>query len=677
MDELEFLVGDGHQSKVVAFPSTHFSLGSGPECELRFEPNLLKARHAEVFRETDGSWWIRDLSGSGTVWVNGLTTLESKLEAGTFIKVGRVDFSVRVVGKSGPHGTMSTATPSRASSAAEQPDMTFRRPSAVIAAEAAAGHEHTNTGPSVRDRRHELQPGQIIDNRYKIIVKLAAGGMGEVYKAEHIELGKLFAIKVMLPELSNDPDFVARFKREAIASSRIGQQNIVDISDFGRTQEGRFFFVMEYIEGRTLASTVRREGPMTMQRVVLIGLQVARALAAAHQQSIVHRDLKPENVMLLQRPGQADFAKVLDFGIAKVSTGHGSGGQTAIGMVVGTPQYMSPEQAAGLTVDPGTDIYALGLILYELVCGRPTFVGETPMILMALQMTSAPPPLEPGPTKPVLPELEALIFHMLQKKVADRPGSMEEVIAKLDDAMAQLRTATTGVATRKAAETSAALSVLVPLVTQLPARANTDPRSLSALPLQLSNVASSVIVSEPEPDDAAAGIRPNRTPLIIALVALAGLSAGAVVFFTRAATAPTADLVPAPPVAVVEKIEKPVVKEAAVVVAPKSVKFTFNSVPEHAEVFDGEVMIGTTPFAVSREKGQVGEYRFVLPGYKPASKKIRFEEDSSLAVQLEKAKEVAAPVREPKPTKPGTKAPPKALHNDPYGDTKELKDLPD
>src|SRR3954466_15448634 len=127
MNGVGFGGGDGNGSKVVSFPSTHFSLGSDPDCELRFEPSLLKPKHAEVFRETDGTWWIRDTSGSGTVWVNGFTTLESKLEPGTFIKVGRVEFSIRVVGKSGPHGTMATATPSRnvkASdlSAEERPD---------------------------------------------------------------------------------------------------------------------------------------------------------------------------------------------------------------------------------------------------------------------------------------------------------------------------------------------------------------------------------------------------------------------------------------------------------------------------------------------------------------------------------------------------------------------------
>ena len=242
-----------------------------------------------------------------------------------------------------------------------------------------------------------LTPGSIIDGRYEIVGKLAAGGMGEVYRAQHVELGKAMALKVMLPELSNDPEFVTRFKREAIAASRIGQQNIVDISDFGRTQNGRFYFVMEYLDGMTLSSLIHRQGAQAAERVLNIAAQACRALAAAHAQSIVHRDLKPENIMLLQRPGQPDFVKVLDFGVAKVSAGHGQGGHTAVGMVVGTPQYMSPEQAKAVPVDTRSDIYSMGLIIYELLTGRPTFSAETPSMLMVKHVVEAPPPFEPGP----------------------------------------------------------------------------------------------------------------------------------------------------------------------------------------------------------------------------------------------------------------------------------------
>ncbi|MBS1149574.1 MAG: hypothetical protein H6Q89_1272, partial [Myxococcaceae bacterium] len=191
-----------------------------------------------------------------------------------------------------------------------------------------------------------------------------------------------------------------------------------------------------------------------------------------------------------------------------------------------------------------------------------------------------------------------------------------------------------------------------------------------------------------EPDYAAAGIKPSRLPLIAGLVLIAVLTAGGVVFFSRGSDSrPQVELVPPPPITPLEKLD-----EKKDVPAVKNVKFSFKSVPDHAEVFDGDVMIGTTPFAVTREKGQVGEYRFVLAGFKPASKKIRFEEDTGLEIQLEKEPAKQAPKespkdppkdppkdqKEPRPTRPvGTKPVPKPLKNDPYGDVKELKDLPD
>ncbi len=405
--DLEFVVSEGpSKGKVLAFPGRSFVIGSGPDCQLRLEPSMVRARHAAVSTDNAGVVWVRDVSGAKLLWINGEVADEGRLNAGTFLRLGRLELVVRQKNatKSGPSGTLSTPTPhgrgpgGKTSNLRQgQPDPGFgleptansvpdgsfddtinpssagpritfdataKRPTPLQSGSiddsgvaramerarqmAEAEKDGPRPSPTSRGIRSQLMPGQVIDGRYRVVSRLAAGGMGEVYKAEHVELGKTFALKVMLPELSTDPEFVARFKREAIASSRIGQQNIVDISDFGRTQDGRFYFVMEFLEGLTLARLVHRERRAhPVDRVVGISLQVARALAAAHAQSIVHRDLKPENVMLLQRPGQADFVKVLDFGVAKVSHGQGEGGQTAIGMVVGTPQYMSPEQAEG------------------------------------------------------------------------------------------------------------------------------------------------------------------------------------------------------------------------------------------------------------------------------------------------------------------------------------------
>ncbi|MBL8955826.1 MAG: protein kinase, partial [Myxococcaceae bacterium] len=448
MRPYEFLVPDPEVgARRVPFPGPQFIIGSGDNCALRFESNLVWARHAEFTTDDEGHWWVKDLTGAGLLWINGQPTPKGPLSSGTFVRLGRLELEVRSAdeadggAKSGPSGTMTAPTPMRPLSALE--------PIHVPASPTPAAPPTPAPGEPQPFRRHRagsgsVVPGAVIDNRYRIISRIAAGGMGEVYKAEHTELGKMFALKVMLGSLSNDQEFVTRFKREAVAAGRIGQQNIVDISDFGRTADDRFYFVMEFLDGMTLSSLVHRKGAQPIDRVINICLQVARALASAHALGIIHRDLKPENVMLLQKPGQSDFVKVLDFGVAKVTTGQNDGSQTAVGMVVGTPRYMAPEQVKAMPVDARSDIYALGLIVYELITGRPTFSGETPSLLMVKQVTEAPPPLEPGPLGSVPPDLEALVFAMLEKDPARRPQSMTEVIDALDLLSAQVKT---GIAT--------------------------------------------------------------------------------------------------------------------------------------------------------------------------------------------------------------------------------------
>jgi len=399
VSDLELIFGE--DSVPVPFPGRRFSIGSDPACEVRLPKGKVKPRHAEIAQGKDGGWWIRDLTGVGGLKVNGLKREKSRLSPGSVLTLGTTTLHVR---RAGDKEDASLAPTQFFKVNAPQPP----------------------PPPDDPKPPRPLEPGDVIDNRYRIVARIAAGGMGEVYRAEHLVLGKAFAVKVMHPELTEDTEFVGRFKREAIAASRIGQQNIVDISDFGRTPEGSLYSVMEFLDGRTLASHLG-DGPFSIARIVFIGAQIARALFAAHQEEIIHRDLKPENVMLLQQPGQPDFVKVLDFGAAKVSTPTPGGPLTAMGMVVGTPEYMSPEQASGLAVDARSDIYALGLILYEMLTGRPAFQGETPSVVMVMQMTADPAPLPATAPKP----LTRLIVQMLKKKPDERPQTMGEVISQL------------------------------------------------------------------------------------------------------------------------------------------------------------------------------------------------------------------------------------------------------
>ncbi|MBL8953439.1 MAG: protein kinase [Myxococcaceae bacterium] len=686
MTRLEFILGE----QVIPFPAERFIIGSGADCAIVLQGSEVREQHAEVMQETDGTWWVRDIAGSGSVRVDGSATWEGQLTGGSFLSVGDIDLSVRESGDEGS-GTMmrrSQSNPAVSLGDESEPDVptdsstrslkSSARPSAV-----------SRSAPTTKQPKRHLDPGDIIDNRYRIVKRLAAGGMGEVYQGEHVELHKPVAIKVMLPELSKDADFVARFKREAIASSRIGQHNITDISDFGRTAENRFYFVMELLDGKTLAQHAR-DGAMPQRRAANISIQIARALMAAHDRGIVHRDLKPENVMLLQRPGQKDFVKVLDFGIAKVNEGHGAGGLTQIGMVVGTPQYMSPEQASGLPVDARTDIYSLGLILYELVAGRPTFKGETPSVLMAMQMTAAPPPLMPGPIElPVAPELEKLIFHLLQKKPESRPATMHEVVERLEPF-----TSSSGTYRATGQQPVPGQSQLLPLTatplprggTQqdiqtpglLPSAGYAAPSSggtsgvVAAAPGVVAPTAP--ITMPPEPAPATGGGGKKVALIFVGVVLLAGVMGIAAASFIggREPDPQPLVVVPPPPPPKPDPVDdKEKEKPPA---GPQKLALTFETVPPGAEVYEDDVFVGKSPVSLAREREKVVSLRFELKGYKPLSRKVRFEDgEKSVSFELEKEKRGGSG---PGPSNSG-KPKPTGLHDDPYSTVKELKDLPD
>jgi Protein kinase domain len=266
--------------------------------------------------------------------------------------------------------------------------------------------------------------GRVIGGRYRLESRLAAGGMGEVYQATHIELGRKLALKLMRPELSGDTTFIERFRREAMTASRLGHPHIVDIIDSGRADDGQFYFVMEFLDGKTLSALID-EGPVALPLALDLVTQIAQALDVAHRAGVVHRDLKPDNVIVLDRAGQP-FVKLVDFGIAKVVTATDQK-LTTHGLIMGTPQYMAPEQASGLAIDARADVYALGLIVFELLTGHPPLVGETAAIIMSAHISSVAPQLPA--TFPA--SLRTLVARMLAKSPGERPQSMAEVLTVL------------------------------------------------------------------------------------------------------------------------------------------------------------------------------------------------------------------------------------------------------
>jgi serine/threonine-protein kinase len=270
---------------------------------------------------------------------------------------------------------------------------------------------------------------QVVDNRYRLIRRIGSGGMSVVYLAERLGIGKPIAIKFLRSAFVNLPDFVSRFEGEARACSRLSHLNCVSVIDFG-VAFGSPYLVMEYVHG-TLLSTVIGRGRLAPERSIAMIRQVLAGLRHAHTRGVIHRDLKPGNIMLVEMTGAADFVKIMDFGTAQILTGEGAS-LKQLGTDVGTPWYMAPEQAAGQPTDQRTDLYSVGVILFEMVTGERPFVADDPMRVLEMHLKSPIPSLRVlRPELGISPELEAAIVRALQKQPADRYASAEELDAAL------------------------------------------------------------------------------------------------------------------------------------------------------------------------------------------------------------------------------------------------------
>jgi len=287
--------------------------------------------------------------------------------------------------------------------------------------------------PTSRDRKALVGTTQA--ERYQIEELLGQGGMGTVYRAKHVHMKRTVAFKVLHPEIAAVSEVAARFEREAIAVGRIEHKNVAQAMDFGRLPDGSFYLVMEYVKGTSLKELIKR-GALEPARALEIARQIADAIKAAHEAGVVHRDLKPDNVMLADRDGAGDHVKVLDFGVAKLAAdeAHGDSALTQYGAIVGTLDYMAPEQAGRGVVDHRADLYALGVILYELLAGRPPFSADDAVVLISKHLVEPPPPLPASITE----KTAAIVFDLLAKDPAARIQTAAELVARIDEVRAEL-----------------------------------------------------------------------------------------------------------------------------------------------------------------------------------------------------------------------------------------------
>ena len=494
--------------------------------------------------------------------------------------------------------------------------------------------------------------GKTIGN-YIVRHKLGEGGMGSVYCAEHPSIGKRVALKVLHAEFASQPEIVSRFFNEAKAVNDIQHPNIVDIIDFGTippaipSDPPTVYFIMEYIAGSSLSDLIRREAPLGPDRAMAIALQIADALSASHRMRIVHRDLKPDNVMLVSRGREHDFVKLLDFGIAKLTGNGASTHRTRTGMVIGTPQYMSPEQCEGRgNIDHRTDIYALGIVLYQMLTGKVPFVGEGFGEVLVQQM--AMPPLAPSVLVPQISEyVELIVLKALEKRADNRYQRVDDMTLAFQDPVHYVEShgGRTGFLAspiqRDPGMTGAGAAVA--MFTPAPSRA-VQPTTLGGSAAQ---------VTGPAP------AKRRRGGFVRIVIAGGGVAAGGLVAGVMArdgdnpadrTATPGPAPVPAPDRSPVTKPDPTPVQPTppppvtTTIIEPKpakTVRVAVDSTPAGATVTIGGEKTGTTPYVGELDRRDTPvEIKLTLAGYVSVTKKVNPKDNVEVSLLLVRERRV-------------------------------------
>jgi serine/threonine-protein kinase len=452
---------------------------------------------------------------------------------------------------------------------------------------------------------------------YRIIGNVGEGGMGSVYLAEHNLIGRYAAIKVLHPHLSDREDQVERFFNEARATSSIKHPGILEVYDFGWADDGSAYIVMEYLEGESLEARIQRLGRLTTEHALHITRQMAGALGAAHAQGVIHRDLKPENIFIVRDPEVAggERIKILDFGIAKLMY---DPSKTRVGALIGTPDYMAPEQCRGAgQIDQRADFYSLGCILFRMLCGRPPFVGGGVGEVLSAHM-HVPPPVPSAIDPTIEPLLENFVMRLLSKHADERPSSAAELITELDAVWVGTFPGAMAVGTSTSLNRG-------PMGKSAVRQSHGGPSTISSAAMEIAGM--------PEPPRGGS----MRVVLISTLLVLVVGGAGFAMFGfgalggEQAAEGPTAREIDTGAV--------PVRKAGKSKVAPEQITVVLESTPEGADVFrasDG-LRVGKTPYRYSLDPVQ-GELVYIvkMDGYQPQTVSFAANENGEQKIELDK-----------------------------------------
>jgi serine/threonine protein kinase len=488
--------------------------------------------------------------------------------------------------------------------------------------------------------------GTLVADKYRVLALIARGGMGRIYRAEQLPLGRVIALKILTPKGNSDtldPQMQKRFLLEAATCAKLTHPNTVTVFDYGHTKidsEDVFYIVMEYVEGRTMQAAIREDGRFAPARALRVGREICRSLKEAHKLGIVHRDLKPSNVMLLHRD-DGESVKVLDFGIAKVMQSEAvRENLTLEGNFVGSPRYMAPEQIRQADVDTRADIYALGVVMYEAIAGVVPFDYDVPVKTLMAHLQEPPPPFFARCGIDIHPAVSDVVFRCLEKDPKDRYPDVDAVRKALRDTLVIIGDAT--------GEHSDEMR-------GMPARASRGDEASGSGPQAMVIDGSAPTIERETP-------RSSMSPVLVAVVAMllllgfVGVVVVGIVVFGIGSSGETSE---APPVADAAPPPAPLPPPPAS--NPTEVWVTIASSPAGAQIWEGTRLHGVTPLAVAIPPSTAHTYTLKLDGYEPFdASPTPSTTDQQITAVLTPAAKVAPPTPPPKtpPKTPPKKPPP-------------------